>query len=262
MDASSGDRTAVQALRLGVPPQNLMRMSLPVTLEAETLILSRPDREAAPLIVCLHPARFCEFQIAQRLRDLIHLDAHIAFPRGLYPQDVDLGGARTVGYGWYHYTGDNPAFRRSLTTAVEYVERVMDRLLQGLPVRRDAVFIVGAEDSSLLAVTLAMRHPELICGGAVIDGDLPAELLADLAPPLRRTRFLCIRRRSRRHLEGDHEDPGVSGLRGLGYSVELGILENHDARWHEERDLLLSWFAAHLGLTLSDSVLARPAPPA
>ncbi|MBP7669178.1 MAG: hypothetical protein KA123_01180 [Candidatus Eisenbacteria bacterium] len=251
MDSSFHDRLAVQAMRLGVSPADLLRLSIPVTLPAETLVL-KSSSAPAPLVICLHPGRLCEFQCAQRLRDLVRLRAHIAFPRGLHPQEVDLGGARTVGYGWYHYTGDNPAFRSSIAAAAEYIERVLDRLFAELPVRREAVFLVGAEETSLLSVVLAMRRPSAIAGAVLFDGSLPSEVLADLAPEARTTEFLRVRRSMRWPVQRPPADRGADELRRLGYPVELHLLETSDTRWHEESELLIEWLAEKLGIQLEE----------
>jgi len=250
MEETPAERIAVQALRLGVAARNLLRLQMPVTLQAETLVLKSAGSDPAPLILCLHPGRLCEFQCAQRLRDLVQLDAHIAFPRGLYPGEVDLGGARTVGYGWYQDTGDNPAFRRGLQAAADYLERVLGRLLEELPVREGAVYLVGVEESSLVAVVLAMRRPERIAGVVLIDGDLPATVLADWAPPVRRTRFLRIHRSMRRPPGAPPTDTAAEQLRALGYPVEVEMLRTRDTRWAEESGALLSWLSQRAGLTL------------
>jgi predicted esterase len=263
MDSSSGDRTAVQALRLGLPAQDVIHLRIPVSVEAEILVL-QAAAGPAPLILCLHPGRLCEFQCAQRLRDLVHLGAHIAFPRGPHAQEVNLGGARTVGYGWYHYTGDNPAFRRSLEAAAEYLERVLARLLERLRVRREAIFVIGAEDTSLLAAVLALRQPELISAAILFDGVLPSEVLADCVAASGRPEFLRVRRSMRWPEGASPGDQGTEQLRPLGCRVDLEFLETRNTRWHVESELLLNWFAERLGLTIESEAARRaawPAPP-
>jgi len=250
MEETPAKRKAVQALRLGIAESNVFHLEMPVTLQAETLVLKSAAGDPAPLIVCLHPGRLCEFQCAQRLRDLVQLDAHIAFPRGLYPGEVDLGGARTVGYGWYQDTGDNPAFRRGVVTAADYLDAVLDRLLREFAVREEAIYLIGVEESSLLAVVLVMRRPQLIKGAVLIDGDLPGALLADWAPEVRHTRFLRIHRSMRRPSNAPPTDRAAEQLRELGYPVEIEMLRTRDTRWQEESGALLSWLSQRAGLTL------------
>jgi hypothetical protein len=192
MNRSAAAATSVQALRLGIDATRVLRFALPVTVEPETLVLRAAVDGPAPLLLCLHPARMSEFQFALRLRDLAQAPIHVAFPRGLHAHEVDLGGAVTVGYAWCHYTGDNPAFRESLAGAMTYLDRVSAHLHERLAVRRDAVFVLGAEDASLPALVYAVGRSDEIAGAVAIGGRVLTEIVAERAAGPRSPRFLCI----------------------------------------------------------------------
>ncbi len=248
MDDSGRSSATVDALRLGLEPKQVQRFELTVELKPETLILQAEQGTEMPLIVCLHPPRFTEFQFAQKIRGLTDLHAHLAFPRGLHAHLVDLGGARTVGYDWCHYTGDNPSFRRSLETASEYVDRVMEQLFDRLPVDPRSIYILGAEGGALFASIYAVARSETFAGVMTIGGYLLPEVLADHMPEKRRIPFLCIHRHRGRTHRRDLSGPRVEELRRLGFPVDQEVLRGDFEAWQEEEAMILSWLHLKRGI--------------
>jgi len=248
MDRSLAGSASVQALRLGLEPWRVMRFALPVTLEPETLVLRGVQPEPAPLLLCLHPGRLTELQFAQRLRDLTQTSLHVAFPRGLHAHEVDLGGARGIGYAWCHYTGDNPAFRESLTGAITYLDRVKTQLLERLPVRTDAIFVLGAEDAALPATAYAAARCDRIAGAITVGGRVLPDLIAELTAGDRRLRFLHIDDRVRwmRHPpRGRGPAPGheVEALRALGFTVEVEAVPADVEPWIDTASRVAAWLS-------------------
>jgi predicted esterase len=253
MNRIEGTPVGVDALRLGLEPERVRRFTTELILHPETLtICAREDRpnHEAPLLICLHPPRLTEFQFAQRVRELSELDLHLAFPRGLHPYEVDLGGARTVGYAWCHYTGDNPAFRRSLAMASEHLDRILERLLEELPVDRRNVFLLGAGGSTIMATLHGVSRSDLFAGVVSIGGRILTEVLQDFLPETRRIPFLCISsRRERRQASADARRQ-VDDLRRMGVPVDLELLTSGGEPWQEEKDLVASWLSEKAGIPL------------
>lgn len=251
MDRSLAGSASVQALRLGLEPWRVMRFSLPVTLEPETLVLRAAEPEPAPLLLCLHPGRLTELQFAQRLRDLTQSSLHIAFPRGLHAHEVDLGGARGIGYAWCHYTGDNPAFRESLAGAMTYLDRVKTQLLERLPVRADAVFVLGAEDAALPATAYAAARSDRLAGAITVGGRMLPDLIAELAGSQRSLRFLHIddrvrwlRRPQRARLPATGHE--VEALRALGFAVDVEAVPADVEPWIDTAGRITAWLSRAL----------------
>lgn len=246
--------TIVDALRLGLEPERVERFTTSVTLQPETLIIRSSKRdEDAPLVLCLHPPRFNEFQFAQKARGLTTLQAHIAFPRGLYPHLVDLGGARTVGYSWLHYTGNNPAFHESLAVASDYLDRVMDQLLNELAVDRRSIYLLGAEGASLCAALHAVRRSTYFAGVVAIGGDVFPDLVLEEAGESHRIPMLWIYNRRGRIARSGDARSRADELNQAGFAVDLDFLHGDDAPWHEEEALIISWLSQKAGIPAGES---------
>ncbi|MBD3237081.1 MAG: hypothetical protein GF330_10280 [Candidatus Eisenbacteria bacterium] len=247
MDRSHGDSAALYALRLGLDSARVSSFRLPVTIEPATLVI-RSTAEPAPLIICLHPARMTEFQFAHALRGLVALRAHLAFPRGLHAHEVDLGGAQTVGYAWFHYTGDNPAFRESLAQADAYLSRVLERLLLDLPVDRRAIFVLGAGDGASLAAAHANAHAERIAGVVAIGSRLRLETLAQAGESARRLPILRLTDRRKRTAREVSPEVRSAELHELGFAVDLEEIRTSQDSWNEEEGAVIAWLTQKAGI--------------
>lgn len=249
MSRMDGGSAVVDALRLGLEPERVGRFVTPLTLHPETLTIRSAIKQESPLLICLHPPRLTEFQFAQRMRGLTALQAHLAFPCGLHAHEVDLGGARTVGYAWCHYTGDNPSFRESLSLAKDYVDQVTNRLIEDLPIDRRAIFLLGAEGATLFAAIHAVARSDIFAGVITISGMILPEVLTDCMPEKRRIPFLCIHRRGERMARpGEIGGRRIEDLRQMGFPVDCEILRGGFDPWEEEQTLILSWLSQKAGI--------------
>lgn len=254
MNPAEHSSTVVDALRLGLEPERVGRFKTTLRLEPETLTIRSTQEGAAPLLLCLHPPRLSEFQFAQKARGFTALQAHIVFPRGLYPHLVDLGGARTVGYSWLHYTGNNPAFHESLHSASEYIDRVMDTLLEELPVDRRSIYILGAEGASLFAALYAVSRTASIAGAIAIGGDVYPDLVLEVAPPAQRIPMLWIHGRRSRSVRSGEARRRADELIAAGFRVDLDLLHGDAAPWHEEEALVVSWLSQKAGIPAGEII--------
>lgn len=248
MDRSLTDSAALCAMRLGLEPTRVSCFALTVTIEPSTLVIRSSAEGPAPLIVCLHPARMTEFQFAHAMRGLVALRAHLAFPRGLHAHEVDLGGAQTVGYAWFHYTGDNPSFRESLVQADTYLDRVIRQLLEELPVDRRAIYALGADDGAAMAAAHACAHAASFAGIVAIGNRLRPEILADCAPESRRLPFLWVANGKQRPPRGIHPEERSAELREMGFSVDFEQLSSEQDSWSEEEDAVIAWLTQKAGV--------------
>ncbi len=251
MDPREPSSVVVDALRLGLNPDQVRRFTIPVTVQQDVFTIRAAIEGDCPMLLCLHPPRLTEFQFAQKVRDLFKLRAHLVFPRGLHAHLVDLGGARTVGYDWCHYTGDNPAFRRSLKTASEYVDRVMAESLARLPVDRRAIYLLGTEGGTLFAAIYGAARWEMFAGIITVGGHLLPEVVAENLPEAQRVPFLCLNRRRLRPARFREEpSPGpnrIDDLRRLGFPVTHEVLRGDLPPWQEEVGVIVSWLTQKAG---------------
>lgn len=252
MNGSGKSLAVLDAMRLGFSPNRVERFSTSLLLQPETLIIRAESDDAEkeqPLLICLHPPRLTEFQFAQKARGLTRLHAHFAYPQGMHPHEVDLGGARTVCYAWCHYTGDNPAFRESLDQAIAYLDNVVERLLDELPTDRRAIYLLGNEGASLLASIYGVARSEIFAGVITMAGQLHPEILADFLPEKRRLPFLCVHNRREKFMRSGDIARRLDEIRATGITVDLEITgENYD-EWQEEENIILSWLAKTGNLT-------------
>lgn len=256
MDPTS--RTSdVEALRIGLDPKLVRRFSTPMTLYPETLtIQNRASEGEAPLLICLHPPRLDEFQFAQRLRDLTQLPLHLAFPRGPHAHLVDLGGARTVGYDWCHYTGNNPSFHESLAIASAHFDAVVARILEELPVDRRHIYLLGAEGTSLFASLYGVAHAAVFAGIMTISGQTLPELIADQMTAGGHIPFLCITRRRSRGYRREENAARIPQLEALGFPVDHVTMRGDRSAWDEETEHIMTWLVeqADLPVVLQEEV--------
>jgi predicted esterase len=251
MDPTGPSMTIVDALRLGLSPNQVGRFTIPVTVQQEVFTIRAGVEGDCPMLLCLHPPRLTEFQFVQKVRDLCKLQAHLVFPRGLHAHLVDLGGARTVGFDWCHYTGDNPSFRHSLKMATEYVDRVLDEALARLPVDRRAIYLLGTEGGTLFAAIYGVARWEKFAGIITVGGHLLPEVIAENLPEEQRVPFLCLNRRRSRPTRF-REEPGPSmdraeELRRHGIPVTHEILRGDLPPWQEEVAIIISWLTQKAG---------------
>ncbi len=248
MNRSGSSSTVVDALRLGLDPVRVGRFETEITQHPDTLVIGTGQGENAPLLVCLHPPRLTEFQFAQKARGLTTLSAHLAFPRGLHAHLVDLGGARTVGYSWIHYTGNNPSFRKCVDEASDYLDRVMDQLLENLPVDRRSIYILGAEGAALFAGLHAVSRADQFAGVIALAGDIYPDLVAEFSSKSCTMPVLWIQGRRSRSVRNGQVRQQADELRNYGFSVDVELLEGDAAPWHEEESVIIDWVSQKAGI--------------
>jgi predicted esterase len=255
MNGSEKSSAVLDAMRLGFSPARVMRFSTSLVLHPETLIIrakSEDETKEQPLLICLHSPRMTEFQFAQKARGLTRLHAHFAYPQGMHPHEVDLGGARTVCYAWCHYTGDNPAFRESLDQAIAYLDKIVETLLDQLPTDRSAIYLLGSEGASLLASIYGAARSEIFAGVITLAGQLHSEILADFLPEKRRLPMLAIHNRREKFMRSGETARRLDEIRALGVPVDLQITSGNYDEWQEEESIILSWLAKTGNLTYID----------
>jgi predicted esterase len=255
MDPTETSAALVEALRMGLQPEQVRWITIPITVQQEVFTIRATGEGDYPLLLCLHPPRFTEFQFAQKVRDLCRLRAHLVFPRGLHAHLVDLGGARTVGFDWCHYTGDNPAFRKSLAAATSYIDQVLDEALARLPVDRRMIYLVGTEGGTLFASIYGVARSDVFAGIITVGGHLLPEVIAEHLPEQKRVPFLCL---NRRRIRPGHFREEISvgpnrieDLRRLGFPVTHEILRGDLPPWHEEVAIILSWLTQQAGFEVA-----------
>lgn len=255
MDPTETRAAVIEAMRLGLAPDQARWITIPVTLQRDIFTIRASVPGDCPLLVCLHPPRLTEFQFARKVRDLCKLQAHLVFPRGLHAHLVDLGGARTVGYDWCHYTGDNPSFRESFRAASDYLDRVLDVALSQLPVDRREIHLLGSEGGTLFASAYGVAREEMFASIITVGGQILPDLIREMAPPQRRVPFLCLNRRRPRGSRFREEASGggstrIEDLIELGFPVDYEILRGDLPSWEEEVGIILSWLTQRAGLKM------------
>lgn len=248
MNRSGSSSTVVDALRLGLDPVRVGRFETEITQHPETLVIRTGPGENAPLLICLHPPRLTEFQFAQKARGLTALSAHLAFPRGLHAHLVDLGGARTVGYSWIHYTGNNPSFRQCVEEASDYLDRVLDQLLEELPVDLRSIYILGAEGAALFAGLHAVSRADRFAGVIALAGEIYPDLVAEFSVESSNMPVLWVQGRRSRNVRNGLVRQQADELRNYGFAVDVMLLQGDDAPWHEEESVIIEWLSRKAGI--------------
>jgi len=203
-------------------------IELPFATTARCLL--DPPRAPAPgrppLLVSLHG----QGQSGERQRHWLEgaLPSHFAaaFPDGFHAHEVRRPDRPIrLGYGWYLYTGDEEAFRRSLIESETTLWRVIDATVAALDADPARVWLHGFSQGAYLAHCVACRSPARLAGWIAQAGRLKWEFLGERIAGLSGKPVLVQHGRQDASLEVTRAERGVQVLRDSGADVEWRLYD-------------------------------------
>lgn len=227
-------------------------ISVPFTSEVPALVHRAPGAGPKALVIALHGQGMRPESFRRQWRPLLDLDAHVVFPRGIYPLEVRgaIGPApRKIGYSWYVYDGDQDRFAAELERGVGHLGRLLDRLVATLDVDPGRIALVGFSQGGYLGYAAAMRLASRLAAYVGCAARLKDEVLQrEIATPARRFPILHV------HGEGDEAvtveaaRSTVAVLERNGWPVTLELHPGGHLVGTAEVERVREWLAARLGI--------------
>jgi len=229
-------------------------VSLPFETEVPALVHRAPGAGSKALVLALHGQGMRPEGFRRQWQPLLDLDAHVVFPRGLYP--VEIRGApgpapRKIGYSWYVYDGNQERFAAELERGVGHLERLLDRLVSLLDVDVDRIALIGFSQGGYLGYAASMRLAGRLAAYVGCAARLKDEVLArEIASPPRRFPILHV------HGEGDAAvtieaaRSTVAALERHGWPVTLELHPGGHLVGSAEVERIRDWLAATLQISV------------
>lgn len=157
--------------RLGIDPSRVREGQSTVTLKLRDLtILPRDGTPPHPTILGLHGLAMRAEVYARWFAGLMDEPWAFWIPEGTYPLERTLGALRSIGYAWYLWEGDTPAFRESLRQSEERILALLESRARDSGFDLSRVVAVGFSQGAYFAGSLVLRHAERFRGLVVAGG--------------------------------------------------------------------------------------------
>lgn len=148
-------------------------------IEVPYKLIETGETGEKPLIVYLHGFNQNISLFQKLVTDLLEIEAYHLFIQGPYPI-YDRKRTKKVkdwGRSWYLYDGEQDQFIRSLELASEFVQEVVDGILEHISVNRLAV--VGYSMGGYLAGYFALSRWKHVNDLVVVGGRIKTEVFED-----------------------------------------------------------------------------------
>lgn len=167
---------------------NARSVQIPFTTQQTCLLAAptAPSSEAPPpLLVAIHG--YAQTGERHQRWTSRSVPAHFAaaFPDGFHRFEVRRSGRKPrIGFAWYTYTDDRPAFLASLEESEASLWRMIDRLAEELGADGSRVWLTGFSQGSYLVNYASMMHPERVAGWVAQCGNMREDYLQGHKPDL------------------------------------------------------------------------------
>lgn len=181
-----------------------------------------------PLIVYLHGYGQHIDSFQEVCKPLLDIQAYHLFIQGPYPI-YDRSGKKNVsewGRAWYLYDGNQGQFIKSLELASEFIQEVVDNLLQHIHVNR--LCVLGYSMGGYLAGYFALTRWKHVNDLIVASARIKTEILHDEWENVKHLNVLAVHGKDDRSVEADPQKKEISKLKEKGVHSELKLLnESH-----------------------------------
>lgn len=148
-------------------------------IEVPYKLIETGEGEEKPLIVYLHGFNQNIAQFQKLVDDLVDLNAYHLFIQGPYPiyNRRHTKKVKDWGRSWYLYDGEQDQFIKSLELASEFIQEVIDSILEHISVSRLAVF--GYSMGGYLAGYFGLSRWKHVNELVVVGGRIKTEVFED-----------------------------------------------------------------------------------
>lgn len=193
------------------------------------LIESGEKDNKKPLIVYLHGFNQNIEQFQKLVEDLLDLEAYHLLIQGPYPI-YNRRGKKSVkdwGRSWYLYDGEQDQFVKSLELSAEFIQEVIDNVLDQINVSRIA--LVGYSMGGYQAGYFALSRWKHVNDLVVIGGRIKTELFEDRDKHYDHLNVLALHGAEDESVESNPQKECCEQLSGWGASVTFKELEESHA---------------------------------
>ncbi|MDM7915044.1 MAG: hypothetical protein QUU85_07230 [Candidatus Eisenbacteria bacterium] len=184
-----------------------------------------------PTVVCFHGMAMRIEPMIRWMSDLFDTPWAWLFLEAPYPVERKIGGVRTIGYAWYAFDGDTPAFRDSL-------RRSEARVLSLLPDRASAwnldvtrMVVLGFSQGAYFAGSVGLRHAERFRGIVCAGGRIRPAYSGRSPETVPKLPILFLHGRDDATIPIEDARSAAEEMRGLGFPVEWRDVEGRH-RWN------------------------------
>lgn len=182
-----------------------------------------PPRGGWPLLVALHGFGDDGARIRERLRRLDGAPYARLFPDGPFPVEMHEDSGLRVGFAWYQYTGDQPAFMRALAFADAHLQSVVDHAAAQVVIDRSRVVLLGYSQGGYLAGVAALRDPSRYHALIAISCRIKTESLGDVLPRRAGYPVLILHGERDPSMPVSRQQDAATELRRHGVNVEMHV---------------------------------------
>ena len=207
------------------------------------LIETGKKGEKKPLILYLHGFGENIKLFQKRCSRFMDLNAYHLFIQGPYPL-YDHSRNKTVsnwGRSWYLYDGKRKQFTKSLELTSEFIQGIIDNLIQFINVSKICVvgYSMGGYQASHFALTRWKHVNDLVVVGGRIKTEILNESIWD---NLKHMDILAIHGKNDDKVEYKGQEEAINSLKKRGIKSELLLLdEKHDFS-EKIIDEIIKWF--------------------
>ncbi len=151
-----------------------------------------PDDPDGSLLIALHGVGMSTRGFLREAAPCAPERAIVVYPEAPLPFEMRRESGMRQGSSWYVYTGDNDAFRESITRAEEFILRVLDRALVETGADPKRVALLGFSQGGYLAGWLGLRNASRFERLVVAGGRIKHEALDAAARAAGDLRVLCV----------------------------------------------------------------------
>ncbi|MDR8391812.1 hypothetical protein NC796_11700 [Aliifodinibius sp. S!AR15-10] len=145
-------------------------------IEVPYKLIETGEKKEKPLIVYLHGFRQHINRFQDLVSDLLQIEAYHLFIQGPYPiyEQSDKRKVEDWGRAWYLYDGDQGQFAKSLELTAEFIQDLIDNMLNHISASRLCLFgySMGAYQAGYFALSRWKHVNELV----MVGGRLKTEL--------------------------------------------------------------------------------------
>ncbi|MGF1669072.1 MAG: alpha/beta hydrolase [Balneolaceae bacterium] len=198
-------------------------------IEVPYKIIETGEKGPKPLILYLHGFNQNIASFEKECSQILKLNAYHLFVQGPYPL-YDRTRTKNVsdwGRAWYLYDGNRGQFIKSLEISSQFLQDVVDRLLQHIDVNRMAV--IGYSMGGYLAGYFSFTRWRHVNDLIVIGCRLKTEVIGDGWDHLKHLKILAIHGLQDESVSAKNQEKEIEHLKNHDIKAELKLLEEQHA---------------------------------
>lgn len=194
-------------------------------IEVPYKLIETGEEGKKPLLLYLHGYGQTIQRFQQEVDDLLNFRAYHLFIQGPYPI-YDKKGKRKVedwGRAWYLYDGDQAQFTKSMEVSSEFIQEILDNILNHIEVNR--VGVLGFSMGAYLAGYFALSRWKHVNDLIMIGGRLKTEIFEKREHNYNHLHALALHGSKDERVKAEPQQKSMARLEEWGAAVTFKNLE-------------------------------------